>query len=179
MNQSIYFEPEIETLSRQEIKSLQLARLQETVKRAANAPYYKKKFEEMGISPNDIKSLADLSKLPFTTKQDMRDNYPFGFLACDKKELVRLHSSSGTTGNPTVICHTKNDIATWANRVARCFYMVGLRNTDVIQNSSGYGMFTGGLGIQAGIEALGAMSIPAAAGNIHISYCTIKKQKMQ
>ncbi|MBQ2025215.1 MAG: phenylacetate--CoA ligase [Paludibacteraceae bacterium] len=165
MNQSKYFEPEIETLSRQEIESLQLARLQETVKRAANAPYYKKKFEEMGISPNDIKSLADLSKLPFTTKQDMRDNYPFGFLACDKKELVRLHSSSGTTGNPTVICHTKNDIATWANRVARCFYMVGLRNTDVIQNSSGYGMFTGGLGIQAGIEALGAMSIPAAAGN--------------
>ena len=119
----------------------------------------------MGISPDDITSLADLSKLPFTTKQDMRNNYPFGFLACDKKELVRLHSSSGTTGNPTVICHTKNDIATWANRVARCFYMVGLRDTDVIQNSSGYGMFTGGLGIQAGIEALGAMSIPAAAGN--------------
>ena len=165
MNQSKYFEPEIETLSRQDIEALQLTRLQETVKRAANAPYYKKKFEEMGISPNDIKSLADLSKLPFTTKQDMRDNYPFGFLACDKKELVRLHSSSGTTGNPTVICHTKNDIATWANRVARCFYMVGLRDTDVIQNSSGYGMFTGGLGIQAGIEALGAMSIPAAAGN--------------
>lgn len=165
MNQSKYFEPEIETLSRQDIEALQLTRLQETVKRAANAPYYKKKFEEMGISPKDIKSLADLSKLPFTTKQDMRDNYPFGFLACDKKELVRLHSSSGTTGNPTVICHTKNDIATWANRVARCFYMVGLRDTDVIQNSSGYGMFTGGLGIQAGIEALGAMSIPAAAGN--------------
>jgi phenylacetate-CoA ligase len=152
-------------MSRQDLEALQLERLQETVKRAAKAPYYKKRFEEMGISPDDIKSLADLSKLPFTTKQDMRENYPFGFLACDKKELVRLHSSSGTTGNPTVICHTKNDIATWANRVARCFYMVGLRDTDVIQNSSGYGMFTGGLGIQAGIEALGAMSIPAAAGN--------------
>lgn len=165
MNQSIYFEPQIETMSRQDLEALQLERLKETVKRAAQAPYYKKKFEEMGISPDDITSLADLSKLPFTTKQDMRDNYPFGFLACDKKELVRLHSSSGTTGNPTVICHTKNDIATWANRVARCFYMVGLRDTDVIQNSSGYGMFTGGLGIQAGIEALGAMSIPAAAGN--------------
>ena len=165
MNQSIYFEPAIETLSREELEKLQLKRLQETVKRAANAPYYKKKFEEMGISPDDIQSLSDLSKLPFTTKQDMRENYPFGYLACDKKELVRLHSSSGTTGNPTVICHTKNDIANWANRVARCFYMVGLRDTDVIQNSSGYGMFTGGLGIQAGIEALGAMSIPAAAGN--------------
>lgn len=165
MNQSIYFEPAIETLSREALEKLQLKRLQETVKRAANAPYYKQKFEEMGISPDDIKSLTDLSKLPFTTKQDMRENYPFGFLACDKKELVRLHSSSGTTGNPTVICHTKNDIANWANRVARCFYMVGLRDTDVIQNSSGYGMFTGGLGIQAGIEALGAMSIPAAAGN--------------
>ncbi len=165
MNNSIYFEPEIETMSRQDLQALQLERLKETVKRAAQSPYYQQKFAEMGISPDDIQSLSDLSKLPFTTKQDMRDNYPFGFLACDRKELVRLHSSSGTTGNPTVICHTQNDIQTWANRVARCFYMVGLRNTDVIQNSSGYGMFTGGLGIQYGIEALGAMSIPAAAGN--------------
>ena len=106
-----------------------------------------------------------MRKLPFTTKQDMRDNYPFGFLATDKKNLIRLHASSGTTGNPTVICHTKHDIDCWANRVARSFYMVGLRDTDVIQNSSGYGMFTGGLGMQAGIEWLGALSIPAAAGN--------------
>lgn len=160
-----YFEPQIETMPREQLHELQLARLQETVKQAMNSPFYKKLYAEKGIDADTVKSLDDIRKLPFTTKQDMRDNYPFGFLACDKKDIVRLHSSSGTTGNPTVICHTKHDIETWANRVARSFYMVGLRNTDVIQNSSGYGMFTGGLGMQFGIERLGALSIPAAAGN--------------
>lgn len=152
-------------MPREQLHELQLARLQETVKQAMNSPFYKKLYAEKGIDADTVKSLDDIRKLPFTTKQDMRDNYPFGFLACDKKDIVRLHSSSGTTGNPTVICHTKHDIETWANRVARSFYMVGLRNTDVIQNSSGYGMFTGGLGMQFGIERLGALSIPAAAGN--------------
>ena len=160
-----YFEPQIETMSRKDIEALQLERLKQTVQQAVKSPFYKKLYAEKGISVDTIKTLDDVRKLPFTTKQDMRDNYPFGFLACDQSEVIRLHSSSGTTGNPTVICHTKNDIDTWANRVARSFYMVGLRNTDVIQNSSGYGMFTGGLGMQAGIERLGAMSIPAAAGN--------------
>ena len=160
-----YFEPQIETMSRAEIEKLQLERLKSTIQQAVKSPFYSKLYAEKGIDANTITSIDDIRKLPFTTKQDMRDNYPFGFLACDQSEVVRLHSSSGTTGNPTVICHTKHDIETWANRVARSFYMVGLRNTDVIQNSSGYGMFTGGLGMQAGIEALGAMSIPAAAGN--------------
>lgn len=160
-----YFEPQIETMSRADIEKLQLERLQETIKQAVKSPFYGKLYAEKGISADDIKTIEDVRKLPFTTKQDMRDNYPFGFLACDQKDVIRLHSSSGTTGNPTVICHTKHDIETWANRVARSFYMVGLRNSDVIQNSSGYGMFTGGLGMQAGIERLGAMSIPAAAGN--------------
>ena len=160
-----YFEPQIETMSRADIEKLQLERLQETIKQAVKSPFYGKLYAEKGISADDIKTIEDVRKLPFTTKQDMRDNYPFGFLACDQKDVIRLHSSSGTTGNPTVICHTKHDIDTWANRVARSFYMVGLRNSDVIQNSSGYGMFTGGLGMQAGIERLGAMSIPAAAGN--------------
>ena len=160
-----YFEPQIETMSRAEIEKLQLERLKSTIQQAVKSPFYSKLYTEKGIDANTVTSIDDIRKLPFTTKQDMRDNYPFGFLACDQSEVVRLHSSSGTTGNPTVICHTKHDIETWANRVARSFYMVGLRNTDVIQNSSGYGMFTGGLGMQAGIEALGAMSIPAAAGN--------------
>ncbi len=160
-----YFEPEIETISRPDLEKLQLERLKSTIAQAVKSPFYSKLYAEKGIDVNTIESIDDIRKLPFTTKQDMRDNYPFGFLACDQKEVTRLHSSSGTTGNPTVICHTKNDLATWANRVARSFYMVGLRNTDVIQNSSGYGMFTGGLGMQAGIERLGAMSIPAAAGN--------------
>ncbi|MBP5366117.1 MAG: phenylacetate--CoA ligase [Bacteroidales bacterium] len=160
-----YYQPEIETMSRKDLEALQLERLKWTVAQALKSPFYKKRFGEKGITADSIQSLDDLRKLPFTTKQDLRENYPFGLLAVDKKELVRLHSSSGTTGNPTVICHTKRDIECWANRVARCFYMVGLRDTDVIQNSSGYGMFTGGLGIQAGIEWLGALSIPAAAGN--------------
>lgn len=160
-----YFEPQIETMSREELKKLQLARLHSTIKQAVKSPFYAKLYAEKGITADTVKTLEDIRKLPFTTKQDMRDNYPFGFLACDQKDVIRLHSSSGTTGNPTVICHTKHDIDTWANRVARSFYMVGLRNSDVIQNSSGYGMFTGGLGMQAGIERLGAMSIPAAAGN--------------
>lgn len=160
-----YFEPQIETMSREELEKLQLARLHSTIKQAVKSPFYAKLYAEKGITADTVKTLDDIRKLPFTTKQDMRDNYPFGFLACDQKDVIRLHSSSGTTGNPTVICHTKHDIETWANRVARSFYMVGLRNSDVIQNSSGYGMFTGGLGMQAGIERLGAMSIPAAAGN--------------
>lgn len=160
-----YFEPQIETMSREELEKLQLARLHSTIKQAVKSPFYAKLYAEKGITADTVKTLDDIRKLPFTTKQDMRDNYPFGFLACDQKDVIRLHSSSGTTGNPTVICHTKHDIDTWANRVARSFYMVGLRNSDVIQNSSGYGMFTGGLGMQAGIERLGAMSIPAAAGN--------------
>lgn len=160
-----YFEPEIETMSRPDLEKLQLERLKQTIEQAVKSPFYKELYAELGITPETIQSLDDIKKLPFTTKQNMRDNYPFGFLACDQKEVIRLHSSSGTTGNPTVICHTKHDIDTWANRVARSFYMVGLRNSDVIQNSSGYGMFTGGLGMQAGIERLGAMSIPAAAGN--------------
>ena len=160
-----YFEPQIETMSREELEKLQLERLKTTIEQAVKSPFYSKLYAEKGIDASTITNIDDIRKLPFTTKQDMRDNYPFGFLACNQSEVVRLHSSSGTTGNPTVICHTKHDIETWANRVARSFYMVGLRNTDVIQNSSGYGMFTGGLGMQAGIEALGAMSIPAAAGN--------------
>lgn len=160
-----YFDPEVETLSREGIEALQLQRLKETVSHCMNSPFYKNRFEEAGITPNDIQSLADLRKIPFTTKQDLRDTYPFGMASVPLEKCTRLHSSSGTTGNPTVILHTKQDIDEWANQVARNLWMVGLRPTDVFQNSSGYGMFTGGLGFQYGAERLGMLTVPAAAGN--------------
>lgn len=160
-----YFDPEVETLSREGIEALQLQRLKETVAHCMNSPFYKKRFEEAGITPDDIQSLADLRKIPFTTKQDLRDTYPFGMSSVPLEKCTRLHSSSGTTGNPTVILHTKQDIDEWANQVARNLWMVGLRPTDVFQNSSGYGMFTGGLGFQYGAERLGMLTVPAAAGN--------------
>ncbi|MCF0203621.1 MAG: phenylacetate--CoA ligase, partial [Bacteroidaceae bacterium] len=138
-----YFNPEVETLSKEEIKKLQLERLQATVKHCMNSPFYKKRFEEAGITPDDIQTLDDLRKIPFTTKQDLRDTYPFGIASAPLEKCTRLHSSSGTTGNPTVILHTEQDLDEWANQVARNLWMVGLRPTDVFQNSSGYGMFTG------------------------------------
>ncbi|MCR5569075.1 MAG: phenylacetate--CoA ligase [Paludibacteraceae bacterium] len=164
-NNSEYFNPEIETMSREEIKKLQLERLQKTVRHCMNSPFYKKRFEEAGLKPEDIKTLDDVRKIPFTTKQDLRDTYPFGLASVPLSECVRLHSSSGTTGNPTVILHTQKDLDEWANAVARCLWMVGLRPDDVFQNSSGYGMFTGGLGFQYGAERLGMLTVPAAAGN--------------
>ena len=161
-----YWEEEIETMSRKKLQELQLERLKKTINIAANAPYYKKVFREHGITSESIQSLNDIRKLPFTTKADMRANYPFGLVAGNMKEDgVRIHSSSGTTGTPTVIVHSQHDLDSWANLVARCLYCVGIRNTDVFQNSSGYGMFTGGLGFQYGAERLGALTVPAAAGN--------------
>ena len=162
---SPYFNWEMETLSRAEIEALQLQRLQQTVAHCMQSPFYKKRFEEIGLNPEAIQSLQDLRKIPFTTKQDLRDTYPFGMASVPLRECVRLHSSSGTTGTPTVILHTQRDLDEWANQVARNLWMVGLRPDDVFQNSSGYGMFTGGLGFQYGAERLGMLTIPAAAGN--------------
>ena len=161
----MYLHEELETLTRTEIEALQFERLLRTVRRCMKSPFYQKRFAEAHLSPEDIRSLNDLRKIPFTTKQDLRDNYPFGLAAVPMSEVVRLHSSSGTTGAPTVILHTQKDLDEWANAVARCLYMVGLRRGDVFQNSSGYGMFTGGLGFQYGAERLGALTVPAAAGN--------------
>ena len=161
-----YWEEEIETMPREQLRELQLQRLKTTVSIAANSPYYKKVFQEHGITADSIRSIEDIRKIPFTTKADMRANYPFGLVAGDMREDgVRIHSSSGTTGTPTVIVHSQHDLDSWANLVARCLYMVGIRKTDVFQNSSGYGMFTGGLGFQYGAERLGALTVPAAAGN--------------
>lgn len=161
----MYLHKELETMSRSEIKKLQLERLKKTVNHCMNSPFYKKRFEEYGLKPSDIQTLEDLKKIPFTTKEDLRNTYPFGMASIPLEQCVRLHSSSGTTGNPTVILHSQRDIDQWAEAVARCLYMVGLRKSDVFQNSSGYGMFTGGLGFQYGAERLGMLTVPAGAGN--------------
>jgi phenylacetate-CoA ligase len=165
MNYSPYFNPDIETLSRPEIEALQLERLKKTVAHCMNSPFYQQRFTAAKLKPEDIKTLEDLRRIPFTTKQDLRDTYPFGIASVPLRECVRLHSSSGTTGNPTVILHTRRDLEQWANAVARCLWMVGARPEDVFQNTSGYGMFTGGLGFQYGAETLGMLTVPAAAGN--------------
>lgn len=161
----MYLHKELETLTRQEIENLQMQRLRKTLERCMNSPFYRQRFAENNLTIDSIKTLDDIRKIPFTTKQDLRDNYPFGLAAVPMEEVVRLHSSSGTTGTPTVILHTQHDLDEWANAVARCLYMVGLRPGDIFQNSSGYGMFTGGLGFQYGAERLGMLTVPAAAGN--------------
>lgn len=161
----MYLHKELETMSRSEIRQLQLERLKMTVNHCMDSPFYKKRFEAYGLTPADIQSLEDLKKIPFTTKEDLRSTYPFGMAAVPLEKCIRLHSSSGTTGNPTVILHTRRDIDQWAEAVARCLYMVGLRSSDIFQNSSGYGMFTGGLGFQYGAERLGMLTVPAGAGN--------------
>ncbi len=162
---SEYLDPELETMSREQIEALQVERLKETVAQCMNNPVYKQRLDEAGVSPDNITSVSDIRRIPFTTKQDLRENYPFGLASVPLTECVRLHSSSGTTGNPTVILHTQKDLDEWANQVARNLWMVGLRPDDVFQNSSGYGMFTGGLGFQYGAERLGMLTVPAAAGN--------------
>ena len=162
---SEYLDPELETMTREQIEALQVERLKETVKRCMNNPFYKARLEKAGVTPENITSVDDIRRIPFTTKQDLRDTYPFGLASASLTECVRLHSSSGTTGNPTVILHTQKDLDEWANQVARNLWMVGLRPNDVFQNSSGYGMFTGGLGFQYGAERLGMLTVPAAAGN--------------
>ena len=162
---SPYFNPELETMSRDELEALQLERLQKTVRHCMNAEFYRKRFAELGITPDDIRTLDDVRKLPFTSKEDLRENYPFGLACVPMRDCTRLHSSSGTTGNPTVVLHTQKDLDEWAKAVARCLWMVGSRPEDVFQNSAGYGMFTAGLGFQYGAEKVGMLTVPAAAGN--------------
>ena len=157
---------ENETLSRAEIEKIQLERLKETVSRVYErvAPY-RKKMDEAGIKPEDIKTLADLGKLPFVTKQDMRDNYPFGLFAVPKDELVRIHASSGTTGKPTVVGYTQGDMDVWTECVSRIACAGGAKPTDVAQICFGYGMFTGALGLHYGLENIGAAIVPSSTGN--------------
>jgi phenylacetate-CoA ligase len=156
---------EAEKLSRSEIESLQLSRLRETMAKASRSPFYAARFKEHGLTPESIKSLDDVRRIPFTTKQDLRDAYPDKMLALPVDQMVRMHASSGTTGTPVAIYHTREDLDWWASLMARCMHMVGLRPNDVFQNMSGYGLFTGGLGIHYGAEKLGCLTIPAGAGN--------------
>ncbi len=160
------WEPEFEQMSREEIEQLQLERLEATINRAyLNVPFYRKKFDEAGIDPDQIKNLDDLRRLPFTTKDDLRDNYPYGMFAVPLREVVRIHASSGTTGTPTVVGYTKNDIKTWANLVARVLTAGGVTKDDVVQIAFGYGLFTGGFGLHYGAERVGASVIPISSGN--------------
>ena len=160
-----YWEEELETMPRSGLEKLQLERLKTAFGYAVQSPYYKKLFGELNLTVDSFKHIEDIRKIPFTTKEDLRNNYPYGLVGLPLRDAVRLHSSSGTTGNPTVIFHSQHDLDSWANLVARCLYSVGVRDTDVFQNTSGYGMFTGGLGFQYGAERLGCLTVPAAAGN--------------
>lgn len=156
----------IECASREEMTALQLKRLKETVQRIYHAvPSYRKKMQEIGLTPHDIKSLDDLKRLPFTTKVDLRDNYPFGLFTVPMDEIVRLHASSGTTGKPTVVGYTRKDIQMWAEVVTRSLCMAGVHHHDIVQIAYGYGLFTGGLGLHYGTENLGASVIPISGGN--------------
>jgi len=161
-----YWQQEYECMPRAELEKLQLSRLQATVRRSYElvAPY-REMMKAAGITPNDIKSLDDLRKLPFTTKQHLRDNYPYGMVASPMSEIVRIHASSGTTGKPTVVCYTRNDIENWSDMVARAIVMAGGSENDIMQVAYGYGLFTGGLGLHYGAERLGAAVIPASGGN--------------
>lgn len=160
------YDIEYETMPREALEAIQLRRLQATVSRVyATVPFYRKKFEESGIKPGDIRSVNDLKHLPFTTKQDLRDNYPFGMFAVPMDNVIRIHASSGTTGKPTVVGYTSRDIHTWAELMARALAAGGATRGDIIHNAYGYGLFTGGLGIHYGAEKLGASVIPVSGGN--------------
>ncbi|OBY28451.1 phenylacetate--CoA ligase PaaK [Leisingera sp. JC1] len=155
----------IEIASIDEIRSLQLERLKWSLRHAYdNVPMYKQRFDEAGVHPDDLRELKDLSKFPFTYKNDLRDNYPFGLFAVPRSEIIRLHASSGTTGKPTVVGYTANDISNWADLVARSLRASGLRKGDMVHNAYGYGLFTGGLGAHYGIERLGATVVPMSGG---------------
>ncbi|MBN1525001.1 MAG: phenylacetate--CoA ligase [Spirochaetales bacterium] len=161
----MYWNKDIECMPREKLQALQLKRLADSFQRALSSPFYKEHFASGKIK--SISSLDDLEKLPFTTKDDLRRAFPHGLVCVPIEETVRLHSSSGTTGNPTVVYHTKNDLDIWADLMARSLYMAGARKEDVFQNMMGYGLFTGGLGLHYGAEKLGMLTIPIGPGNTH------------
>jgi len=161
-----YWDKRLETMPRKDLRTLQLDRLKRTVERVyKNVPFYREKMQAIGMMPGDVRSLEDLAKLPFTTKQDLRDNYPFGLFAAPMEEIVRIHASSGTTGKQTVVGYTQRDIEVWSECMARCLVMAGQDKSSRVQVSYGYGLFTGGLGAHYGTERLGATVIPTSSGN--------------
>ncbi|HYA02558.1 MAG TPA: phenylacetate--CoA ligase [Syntrophobacteria bacterium] len=160
------YDEEFETMPREALEAIQLRRLQATVARVYNTvPSYRKQFDERGVKPEHIRTLADLPKLPFTYKDDLRDNYPFGMFAVPMDNVVRIHASSGTTGKPTVVGYTARDVQTWAELMARTLVAAGATKGDIVHNAYGYGLFTGGLGFHYGAEKLGASVIPISGGN--------------
>ena len=161
----MFWNEEIETMPRADLEELQLKKLQEIVKRAFDKiPYYNKKYSEAEVYPEDIETLKDIEKLPFITKDDLRESYPFGLFAVDIKNIKELHSSSGTTGKPVVSGYTEKDLDTWAETIARGLTMMGLDEGDILQNTHGYGMFTGGFGVHYGCHKIGAAIIPISTG---------------
>lgn len=160
-----FWNEKMETIKPDDLRKHQLKHLKKTLLQVQNIEFYRNTFREAKISPSDIKSLDDVSKLPFTKKQDLRDGYPFGFFAVPLKEVVRIHTTSGTTGKPTVVGYTRKDLATWAELIARNMTMIGLDENDIFQNMVNYGMFTGGLGFHYGAELVGMTVVPSATGN--------------
>ncbi len=162
----IMWEPQYEKMPRGELEDLQLERLQQKVRYVyERVPFYRARFQEAGVTPQDIRSLNDVTRLPFTSKDDVRNNYPYGLMAVPLSEVVRVHASSGTTGRPIVAPYNANDIDIWSNLMARSLAAAGVESTDVMQNAYGYGLFTGGLGFHYGGERLGVTVIPASIGN--------------
>lgn len=161
----MFWNEKMETLHGKELEELQLRRLKETVSRVQNIGFYKKMFDDAGLRPSDIKTLDDIAKIPFTKKSDLRGGYPFGFLAVPMKQINRIHTTSGTTGKPTVVAYTRNDLNSWSELIARNLTMVGLREGDMFQNASNYSLFTGGLGFHYGAEKIGCAVVPAGIGN--------------
>ena len=161
----MYWDRDAETMDQGERMELQRKRFRQTCINAARSPYYGNLFREIGVDPDKMQDLSEIERIPFTTKDDLREHWPYGFVAVPKVELIRMHSSSGTTGRSTVVFHTADDIEGWAQLMARCLYMAGMRKSDVFQNMMTYGLFTGGLGFHYGAERIGALVIPAGAGN--------------
>lgn len=155
-----------EMMSREEMRELQGRRLHKVVDYVYhNTPFYRRKLQEMDITPDDIRTIDDITKLPFTTKQDLRDNYPFGLQAAPQAEIIRIHASSGTTGNPTIVGYTRKDIGVWSECMSRCLTAYGISRNDIFSVAYGYGLFTGGLGVHYGVENLGASVVPTSTGN--------------
>lgn len=169
------FDPDAECMPREALTALQTTRLKQTLECAyKNVPHYRKKFDAAGVKPSDFKSLGDITRFPFTLKNDLRDNYPFGMFAVPREQVVRLHASSGTTGKPTVVGYTKGDIDTWSDLMARCFACAGAMPGDVVHNAYGYGLFTGGLGAHYGAERLGCTVVPVSGGGTERQVTLIK-----
>ncbi len=174
----MFFDEKIEQMERAEMRKLQLKRLKKIVKYAyEKVPFYKNKFDEIGLKPEDIQTLEDIKKIPYTTKTDLRDNYPYGLLAVPMDDIVRVHASSGTSGKPTVVAYTKNDLDMWSDCVARLIVAAGGRKSDIVQISFGYGLFTGALGLHQGWEKIGATVIPASSGNTERQVMLMKDLK--